>query len=330
MDPLAARGWSETFGARAARNIEVGTTWQPYSSAWYPPNTAGFPIVRLQAELDRPVEGSHAEPTLKGLVIRNEDAYPESKFPPTKDSSASAEHPRGDSPDGELHAVESSPTCFSRDPGAVGPDNVQGDCDGESLRVGVATSIGLENIIGSSGKVGVDVTRVITGKSLFPTQDLLNAGPSTGLSMSIGTSARKEGAGEGSQQGGILGPAGALTTPAGAGSSGVSAESRDLASKFTGLSPYRSRHRQLLPRPYHAGTASPNSNAEVKSNEAGSVRVARPPGQGRGRNQLLPRYWPRITDQELQQITSGEYPFNKILSKETITGCDSPVYFRLC
>ncbi|BBN16131.1 RAV-like factor [Marchantia polymorpha subsp. ruderalis] len=306
VDPLAARGWSETFGARAARNIEVGTTWQPYSSAWYPPNTAGFPIVRLQAELDRPVEGSHAEPTLKGLVIRNEDAYPESKFPPTKDSSASAEHPRGDSPDGELHAVESSPTCFSRDPGAVGPDNVQGDCDGESLRVGVATSIGLENIIGSSGKVGVDVTRVITGKSLFPTQDLLNAGPSTGLSMSIGTSARKEGAGEGSQQGGILGPAGALTTPAGAGSSGVSAESRDLASKFTGLSPYRSRHRQLLPRPYHAGTASPNSNAEVKSNEAGSVRVARPPGQGRGRNQLLPRYWPRITDQELQQITSGD------------------------
>ncbi|KAG6543851.1 hypothetical protein Mapa_014691 [Marchantia paleacea] len=306
VDPLAARGWSETFGARAARNIEVGATWQPYSSAWYPPSTAGFPIVRHQAELDRPVEGSPAEPTLKGLVIRNEDPHPDSKFPPTKDSSASAEHPRGDSTDGEVHAVESSPTCFSRDPGAAGPDIVQGDCDGESLRVGVATSIGLENTPGNSGKVGADVTRVITGKSLFPTQDLLNAGPSTGLSMSIGTSARKEGAGEGSQQGGLLGPAGGVTTPAGAGSSGVSAESRDLASKFTGLSPYRSRHRQLLPRPYHAGTASPNSNAEVKSNEAGSVRVARPPGQGRGRNQLLPRYWPRITDQELQQITSGD------------------------
>jgi hypothetical protein len=38
------------------------------------------------------------------------------------------------------------------------------------------------------------------------------------------------------------------------------------------------------------------------------MRVARPPAEGRGRNQLLPRYWPRITDQELQQI-SGEYPF---------------------
>lgn len=36
------------------------------------------------------------------------------------------------------------------------------------------------------------------------------------------------------------------------------------------------------------------------------IRVARPPGEGRGKNQLLPRYWPRITDQELQQITSGD------------------------
>lgn len=34
-----------------------------------------------------------------------------------------------------------------------------------------------------------------------------------------------------------------------------------------------------------------------------SMRVARPPIDGRGRHQLLPRYWPRITDQELQQIS---------------------------
>lgn len=37
-------------------------------------------------------------------------------------------------------------------------------------------------------------------------------------------------------------------------------------------------------------------------------RIARPPADGRGRNQLLPRYWPKMTDQELLQI-SGEYPF---------------------
>lgn len=33
------------------------------------------------------------------------------------------------------------------------------------------------------------------------------------------------------------------------------------------------------------------------------MRLARPPVEGRGRNQLLPRYWPRITEQELQQIS---------------------------
>ncbi|KAL4558447.1 hypothetical protein LXL04_036647 [Taraxacum kok-saghyz] len=38
-------------------------------------------------------------------------------------------------------------------------------------------------------------------------------------------------------------------------------------------------------------------------------RVARPPAEGRGRNQLLPRYWPKITDQELLQI-SGDLNSN--------------------
>lgn len=38
-------------------------------------------------------------------------------------------------------------------------------------------------------------------------------------------------------------------------------------------------------------------------------RVARPPAEGRGRGQLLPRYWPKITDQELLQI-SGDLNSN--------------------
>lgn len=50
-------------------------------------------------------------------------------------------------------------------------------------------------------------------------------------------------------------------------------------------------------------------NSRFRYDLQGSLRVARPPGEGRGRNQLLPRYWPRITDQELKQINSGEYPF---------------------
>lgn len=63
----------------------------------------------------------------------------------------------------------------------------------------------------------------------------------------------------------------------------------------------KSRH--LLPKPPKLALASGSeANAGISQ-----IRVARPPAEGRGRNQLLPRYWPRITDQELQQL-SGEYP----------------------
>ncbi|KAE8673909.1 B3 domain-containing protein [Hibiscus syriacus] len=58
---------------------------------------------------------------------------------------------------------------------------------------------------------------------------------------------------------------------------------------------------------------------EVNASMFPQIRVARPPVEGRGRNQLLPRYWPRITDQELQQISgdanSTVVPlFEKVLS----------------
>lgn len=66
------------------------------------------------------------------------------------------------------------------------------------------------------------------------------------------------------------------------------------------------RIRQLLPRPHGSSGAPPPF--EPAFDPQAPLRVARPPGEGRGRNQLLPRYWPRITDQELKQITSGEYP----------------------
>lgn len=57
-----------------------------------------------------------------------------------------------------------------------------------------------------------------------------------------------------------------------------------------------------LPKP------GPMVGSETNKGFASQTRVARPPAEGRGRNQLLPRYWPRITDQELQQL-SGEYPY---------------------
>ncbi|WVZ16362.1 hypothetical protein V8G54_009344 [Vigna mungo] len=65
-----------------------------------------------------------------------------------------------------------------------------------------------------------------------------------------------------------------------------------------------SRSRHLLPKPPRSTSGT---GLEINAGMVSQIRVARPPAEGRGRNQLLPRYWPRITDQELQQI-SGEYP----------------------
>ncbi|KAI6687009.1 hypothetical protein NL676_032922 [Syzygium grande] len=69
----------------------------------------------------------------------------------------------------------------------------------------------------------------------------------------------------------------------------------------------------ILPKFPKSGVAGPET---IK---IPPVRVARPPAEGRGKNQLLPRYWPRITDQELQQL-SGDLNstivplFEKVLS----------------
>ncbi|KAI3742795.1 hypothetical protein L1987_60491 [Smallanthus sonchifolius] len=73
-----------------------------------------------------------------------------------------------------------------------------------------------------------------------------------------------------------------------------------------------SRHifpRSILPHGFN------NANADVSS----QIRVARPPVEGRVKNQLLPRYWPRITEQELQQISGDSNAtivplFEKVLS----------------
>ncbi|KAL5991309.1 B3 domain-containing protein [Asimina triloba] len=96
---------------------------------------------------------------------------------------------------------------------------------------------------------------------------------------------------------------------------GLVAEGRET-SKF--LSPFQQgqRSRHLLPKPPRM---SPNAVSESSKDMVSQIRVARPPGEGRGRNQLLPRYWPRITDQELQQISGDSNStivplFEKVLS----------------
>ncbi|XAR60820.1 hypothetical protein NMG60_11034339 [Bertholletia excelsa] len=76
-------------------------------------------------------------------------------------------------------------------------------------------------------------------------------------------------------------------------------------------------------RDCHIFPKPPNTSSTVGLEEnkgmASHTRVARPPVEGRGCHQLLPRYWPRITDQELQQISghlnSTIVPlFEKVLS----------------
>ncbi|CAA0836202.1 B3 domain-containing transcription repressor VAL2 [Striga hermonthica] len=76
------------------------------------------------------------------------------------------------------------------------------------------------------------------------------------------------------------------------------------------------RPRQLIPRlPIPVLAAG----LEANPNSIPQVRVARPPVEGRIKNQLLPRYWPRLTDQELQQISGDSNSrivplFEKVLS----------------
>ncbi|KAL7264167.1 hypothetical protein ACSBR1_002174 [Camellia fascicularis] len=76
------------------------------------------------------------------------------------------------------------------------------------------------------------------------------------------------------------------------------------------------RARTILPKPVKTVLTI---GAEANKGMFAQTRVPRPPADGRGRSQLLPRYWPRITDQELQQI-SGDLNstivplFEKVLS----------------
>uniref|UniRef100_A0A2P2K8M4 B3 domain-containing transcription repressor VAL1 isoform X1 n=1 Tax=Rhizophora mucronata TaxID=61149 RepID=A0A2P2K8M4_RHIMU len=75
------------------------------------------------------------------------------------------------------------------------------------------------------------------------------------------------------------------------------------------------RSRPILPKPSKLGMSTALETNKVVP----ELRIARPPAEGRGKNQLLPRYWPRITDQELQQLSgdlnSNIVPlFEKVLS----------------
>ncbi|XP_024528328.1 B3 domain-containing protein Os07g0563300 isoform X1 [Selaginella moellendorffii] len=90
-------------------------------------------------------------------------------------------------------------------------------------------------------------------------------------------------------------------------------EAKENPSKYSPI-PYRPRHRQVGKQPVPPRVPLSGAAPEPTNDP----RVARPPADSKGRNQLLPRYWPRITDQEIQQFTSGDSKitplFEKVLS----------------
>ncbi|KAA8515337.1 hypothetical protein F0562_018433 [Nyssa sinensis] len=59
------------------------------------------------------------------------------------------------------------------------------------------------------------------------------------------------------------------------------------------------------------------------------IRNGRPRGDTRGRNQLLPRYWPRISDQELQQISGDSNSVITPLFEKMLSASDAGRIGRL-
>lgn len=59
----------------------------------------------------------------------------------------------------------------------------------------------------------------------------------------------------------------------------------------------------ILQKPSKSALATPPGTSK-----SAQARIGRPPVEGRGKGHLLPRYWPKYTDKEVQQI-SGKYPF---------------------
>lgn len=85
-------------------------------------------------------------------------------------------------------------------------------------------------------------------------------------------------------------------------SSGL-ADGKELSKTWSSFQQGR-QSRRILPKPSKNGLTT---SSGLNKGMIPQARITRPPVEGRGKNHLLPRYWPRITDQELQKL-SGEYP----------------------
>ncbi|VVB01907.1 unnamed protein product [Arabis nemorensis] len=81
----------------------------------------------------------------------------------------------------------------------------------------------------------------------------------------------------------------------------------------------------LLQKPSKSALATPPGT----SKSAQPPRIGRPPVEGRGKGHLLPRYWPKYTDKEVQQI-SGNLNLNIVpLFEKTLSASDAGRIGRL-
>ncbi|XP_019055852.1 PREDICTED: B3 domain-containing protein Os07g0563300-like [Nelumbo nucifera] len=104
----------------------------------------------------------------------------------------------------------------------------------------------------------------------------------------------------------------------------VSTSDTNAATKTSGTQ----SQRQTPPPPLTKQIcASPNNGGD--SSTESQLRNGRPRGDARGRNQLLPRYWPRITDQELQQISGDKNAVITPLFEKMLSASDAGRIGRL-
>ncbi|XP_077219892.1 B3 domain-containing protein Os07g0563300-like [Tasmannia lanceolata] len=75
--------------------------------------------------------------------------------------------------------------------------------------------------------------------------------------------------------------------------------------------------------------ANPNNGIDSSGEFQTQIRNGRPRGEARGRNQLLPRYWPRFTDQELQQISGDSNSVITPLFEKMLSASDAGRIGRL-
>ncbi|PIA29049.1 hypothetical protein AQUCO_06300016v1 [Aquilegia coerulea] len=90
-----------------------------------------------------------------------------------------------------------------------------------------------------------------------------------------------------------------------------------------------SQQQRQTPSPPMANQCHGNLQNGGDTYTENQIRNGKARGDGRGRNQLLPRYWPKITDQELQQISVDSNKIITPLFEKTLSASDAGRIGRL-